>query len=400
MPASPNVSRKTPVVVAGAARTPIGKFKGAFSEVPAPRLGAVAVQEAMRRARIDPREVSELFFGCVIQAGLYQNCARQVVVYSGIPESVSGTTLNMVCGSGMQAIAQGVRAIQEDPEAIVVAGGTENMTRAPYLLPRGRMGFNLGHAEVLDSMVTDGLWDVYNDFHMAMGGEIMAERLHLTREMCDEYALRSQTFALKATESGRFAKEIAPVVVATKDQTVLVERDEGIRPDTTLEALARLPTAFKKDGVLTAGNCSQISDGASATVLMSATKARDVGVEPLGTIGDFCSQAVKPEDVMFAPIPCVKKLMKRTGFTMDDFELVEHNEAFSVASVGVRRELDIPWEVFNLCGGAVALGHPIGCSGNRIVVTLLHSMKEKDVHRGLATLCIGGGDAMAMVLER
>ena len=394
------MSRKTPVVVAGAARTPIGKFKGAFSEVPAPRLGAVAVQEAMRRARIDPREVSELFFGCVIQAGLYQNCARQVVVYSGIPESVSGTTLNMVCGSGMQAIAQGVRAIQEDPEAIVVAGGTENMTRAPYLLPRGRMGFNLGHAEVLDSMVTDGLWDVYNDFHMAMGGEIMAERLHLTREMCDEYALRSQTFALKATESGRFAKEIAPVVVATKDQTVLVERDEGIRPDTTLEALARLPTVFKKGGVLTAGNCSQISDGASATVLMSATKARDVGVEPLGTIGDFCSQAVKPEDVMFAPIPCVKKLMKRTGFTMDDFELVEHNEAFSVASVGVRRELDIPWEVFNLCGGAVALGHPIGCSGNRIVVTLLHSMKEKDVHRGLATLCIGGGDAMAMVLER
>ncbi len=391
---------KTQVVVAGAARTPIGKFKGAFSEMPAPRLGAVAVQEALRRASIEPKDVSELFFGCVIQAGLYQNCARQVVIYSGIPERVSGTTLNMVCGSGMQAIAQGVRKIQEDPEAIVVAGGTENMTRAPYLLPRGRQGFNLGHAEVLDSMITDGLWDVYNDFHMAMGGEIMAERLHLTREMCDEYALRSQTLALKATESGRFAKEIAPVTLEREDKKVVVSRDEGIRPDTTLAALARLPTVFKEDGVLTAGNCSQISDGASATILMSEAKAREIGVDPLGMIGDFCSQAVKPEEVMFAPIPCVKKLMKRTGFHMDDFELVEHNEAFSVASVGVRRELDIPWDVFNLCGGAVALGHPIGCSGNRIVVTLLHSMKEKDVHRGLATLCIGGGDAMAMVLER
>ncbi len=394
------MSRATKVVVAGAARTPIGKFKGAFSEMPAPRLGAVAVKEALHRANVEPKDVGELFFGCVIQAGLYQNCARQVTIYSGIPESVSGTTLNMVCGSGMQAIAQGVRKIQEDHEAIVVAGGTENMTRAPYLLPRGRTGFNLGHAEVLDSMITDGLWDVYNDFHMAMGGEIMAERLRITRQQCDEYALRSQTLALKATESGRFAKEIVPVTLESKGKTVVVDRDEGIRPYTTLAALSKLPTVFKEDGVLTAGNCSQISDGASATVLMSEAKAREVGVDPLGTIGDFCSQAVKPEDVMFAPIPCVKKLMKRTGLTMDDFELVEHNEAFSVASVGVRKELDIPWEIFNLCGGAVALGHPIGCSGNRIVVTLLHSMKEKNVRRGLATLCIGGGDAMAMVLER
>ena len=394
------VSGQPRVVVAGAARTPIGKFKGAFSDIPAPRLGAVAVREAMRRAHIDARDVSELFFGCVILAGLYQICARQVVIYSGIPDSVSGTTLNMVCGSGMQAIAQGVRAIREDPEAIVVAGGTENMTRAPYLLPRGRMGFNLGHAEVLDSMITDGLWDVDNDFHMAMGGEIMAERLHLTREMCDEYALRSQSLALKAAESGRFAKEIAPVEVTIQGKKRPVDRDEGIRPDTTLAALAKLPTVFKKDGVLTAGNCSQISDGASATVLMSEANARAVGVDPLGSIGDFCSQAVKPEEVMFAPIPCVRKLLKRTGFKLDDFELVEHNEAFSVASVGVRRELGIPWDVFNLCGGAVALGHPIGCSGNRIVVTLLHSMKERGVHRGLATLCIGGGDAMAMVLER
>jgi len=390
----------TKVVVAGAARTPIGKFKGGFSDVPAPRLGAFAVKEAIRRANIEPRDVSELFFGSVIQAGLYQNCARQVVIYSGVPESVSGTTVNMVCGSGMKAIAEGVRTIEDDPEAIVVAGGVENMTRAPYLLPRGRQGFNLGHAEVLDSMITDGLWDVYNDFHMAIGGEIIAERLGLTREMCDEYALRSQTFANKAAESGRFAMEIVPVNVNVKGKEQTVDRDEGIRPDTTREALAKLPPVFKKDGVLTAGNSSQISDGASATVLMSERRARDVGVEPLGAIGDFCSQAVKPEDVMFAPIPCVRKLLKRTGLTMDDFDLVEHNEAFSSASVGVRKELGIPWEVFNVCGGAVALGHPIGCSGNRIVVTLLHSMREKDAHRGLATLCIGGGDAMAMVLER
>jgi acetyl-CoA C-acetyltransferase len=235
---------------------------------------------------------------------------------------------------------------------------------------------------------------------MAIGGEIIAERLRLTREMCDEYALRSQTFANKATESGRFAKEIVPVDVHVEEKKGTVARDEGIRPDTTRAALAKLPPVFKKGGVLTAGNSSQISDGASATVLMSERKAREIGVEPLGTIVDFCSQAVKPEEVMFAPIPCVRKLMKRTGFKIDDFDLVEHNEAFSSASVGVRKELDIPWEVFNICGGAVALGHPIGCSGNRIVVTLLHSMKETDSHRGLATLCIGGGDAMAMVLER
>ena len=235
---------------------------------------------------------------------------------------------------------------------------------------------------------------------MAIGGEIIAERLGLTREVCDEYALRSQTFANKATESGRFAKEIIPVETRIDGKEVTVNRDGGIRPDTTREALAKLPPVFKKDGVLTAGNSSQISDGASATVLMSERKAREIGVDPLGTIRDFCSQAVKPEEVMFAPIPCVRKLMKRTGLELDEFDLVEHNEAFSSASVGVRKELGIPWEVFNICGGAVALGHPIGCSGNRIVVTLLHSMKEKDAHRGLATLCIGGGDAMAMALER
>jgi len=395
-----NVSPKTKVVVAGAARTPIGRFKGAFSEVPAPRLGAFAAREAIRRANIEPKDVSELFFGSVIQAGLYQNCARQVVIFSGIPESVSGTTVNMVCGSGMKAMVEGVRAIEDDTDAIIVAGGTENMTRAPYLMPRARQGFNLGHAEVLDSMITDGLWDIYNDFHMAVGGEIMAERLGLTREMCDEYALRSQSFANKATESGRFAKEIVPVETRVDGKDVTVNRDGGIRRETTREALSRLLPVFKNDGVLTAGNSSQISDGASATVLMSERRAREIGVEPLGTIRDFCSQAVKPEEVMFAPIPCVRKLMKRTGMKLDEFDLVEHNEAFSSASVGVRKELDIPWEVFNICGGAVALGHPIGCSGNRIVVTLLHSMKEKDVNRGLATLCIGGGDAMAMALER
>ncbi|TLZ71581.1 MAG: acetyl-CoA C-acyltransferase, partial [Methanobacteriota archaeon] len=215
---------KTKVVVAGAARTPIGKFRGAFTEMPAPRLATFAVREAIRRASIEPKDVTELFFGSVIQAGLYQNCARQVVIFSGIPESVSGTTVNMVCGSGMKAIVEGVRAIEDDPEAIIVAGGVENMTRAPYLMPRARQGFNLGHAEVLDSMITDGLWDIYNDFHMAIGGEIIAERLGLTREMCDEYALRSQTLANKATDSGRFAKEIVPVEVEARGKKVNVDR--------------------------------------------------------------------------------------------------------------------------------------------------------------------------------
>jgi len=388
------------VVVASAVRTPIGKFKGAFTDLPAPRLGAVGVKEALVRAQVQPDQVSELFFGCVIQAGLYQNPARQVVIFSGIPESVSGTTVNMVCGSGMKAMAEGVRAIEKDPDAIIVAGGMENMTRAPYLLPRARMGHGLGHQEVLDSMITDGLWDIYNDFHMAIGGERIAEKLGLTREEIDAYALRSHQRAHQATESGRSRKEIVPVAVEQKGKKVLVEKDEGIRADSTAEKLASLPPVFKEGGVLTAGNSSQISDGASATVLMSERKAKDLGIDPLGTIVDLCSQAVRPEDVMFAPIPCVRKLMTRTGLKIPDFELVEHNEAFSSASVGVRQELDIPWDVFNIHGGAVALGHPIGCSGNRIVVTLLHSMIERDVHRGLATLCIGGGDAMAMVLER
>jgi acetyl-CoA C-acetyltransferase len=388
------------VVVASAARTPIGKFKGAFSETPAPKLGSAATKEAIARARIEPKDVTELFFGCVIQAGLYQNPARQVVIFSGIPDSVSGITVNMVCGSGMKAMAEGVRAIEHDPDAIVVAGGCENMTRAPYLLPRARMGHSLGHAEVLDAMITDGLWDVYNDFHMAIGGELIAEKLGLTREMCDRYALRSQMLANIATDSGRFAKEIVPVEIEAKGKTVKVEKDEGMRADTSMGALSRLKPAFKEGGVLTAGNSSQISDGASATVLMGERKAKEIGVDPMGTIVDFCSQAVAPADVMFAPIPCVKRLLAKNDMKIEDFDLVEHNEAFSSASVGVRRELGIPWDIFNTCGGAVALGHPIGCSGNRIVVTLLHSMKERDAHRGLATLCIGGGDAMAMILER
>src|SRR5256712_2208074 len=251
----------------------------------------------------------------------------------------------MVCGSGMKAMVEGVRAIQDDPDAIIIAGGTENMTRAPYLMPRARQGFNLGHAEVLDSMITDGLWDIYNDFHMAIGGGIIAERMGLTRGMCDEYALRSQTFANNATESGRFAEEIVPVETPSDEKEGTVERDGGIRPDTTREALARLPPGVKKDGGLTAGNSSPISDGPSATVLMSERKAREIGVDPLGTIRDFCSQAVKPEEVMFAPIPCVRKLMNRTGLKLDEFDLVEHNEAFSSASVGGRKEPGIPWEV-------------------------------------------------------
>jgi acetyl-CoA C-acetyltransferase len=394
------MSAGTGVVVASAVRTPIGKFKGGFSDTPAPRLGAVAVAEALRRAELQPAQVSELFFGCVIQAGLYQNPARQVLIFSGIPDSVSATTVNMVCGSGMKAMAEGVRAIQQDPDAIIVAGGVENMTRAPYLLPRARLGMGLGHQQVLDSMVTDGLWDVYNDFHMAIGGELIASKLGIPREEVDRFAHRSHTRAARATESGRFRKEIVPVRVERDGKAVTVEKDEGIRADTTLERLAQLPPVFQKGGVLTAGNSSQISDGASATVLMSERKARELRREPMGRIVDFCSFAVPPADVMFAPIPCVQKLMRRTGLRIGDFELVEHNEAFSSASVGVRSELGIADDIFNIHGGAVALGHPIGCSGNRIVTTLLHSMAERQVHRALATLCIGGGDAMAMALER
>jgi len=395
-----NASSRPRVVIASAVRTPIGKFKGAFSGMPAPKLGAVAIRAAVQRAGLEPGQVSELFFGCVLQAGLYQAPARQALIHGGVPSSVSATTINMVCGSGMKAMAEGVRAIEHDPQAVIVAGGMENMTRAPYYLPEARLGLGLGHAEVRDAMVTDGLWDPYNDFHMGVAGERIAQKLGITRQDVDAFALRSHQRAHGATTSGRFAKEIVPVEVEQRGKPLRVENDEGIRPDTSLDSLAKLKPAFQKDGVLTAGNASQISDGASATVLMSEGQAAELGVKPLACIVDFCSFAVPPEDVMFAPIPCVQKLLKRTGLRIADFDLVEHNEAFSSASVGVRSELGIPDEVFNIHGGAVALGHPIGCSGNRIVVTLLHSMLARDARRGLATLCIGGGDAMAMVLER
>jgi acetyl-CoA C-acetyltransferase len=386
--------------VVGAARTPIGRFKGAFSGVPVPRLGSTAVREALARARVEPKHVSELYFGNVIQAGLGQNPARQVLLGAGIPAGVSATTLNMVCGSGMQAIAQGVRRIHEDPDAIVVAGGMEGMTRAPYLLPQGRMGFGLGHAEAQDAMLVDGLQDAYDHTHMGLAGEYIASKVGLTRAEVDAFALRSHQRAHAATESGRARKEIAPVEVVRDGKPAVVEKDEGVRADTTLEKLGKLKPAFAPEGVLTAGNASQISDGASATVLMSEARARALRVEPLAFIRDFCSQAVEPRDVMFAPIPCTLKLLRRASLKMDDFDLVEHNEAFSSASIGVQRELGIADDVFNIRGGAVALGHPIGCSGNRIVVTLLHSMLEKGAERGLATLCIGGGDAMSMALER
>jgi acetyl-CoA C-acetyltransferase len=391
--------RRSRVVVASAARTPIGKFKGSFRDTPAPKLGSAAVREALRRARLEPAQVSELFFGSVIQAGLGQNPARQVLLGAGIPASVSATTINMVCGSGLKSIAEGVRAIEHDPQAVVVAGGTENMTRAPYLLPNARLGLGLGDQKVVDSMIHDGIWDAYHDFHMGVAGELIAKKLGITRQDVDRFALRSHTLADEATRSGRFAQEIVPVEVQLDGKPARVERDEGIRPS-SLEQLARLKPAFRPDGVLTAGNASQISDGASATVLLHEARARELGIEPLGTIVDFCSFAVPPEEVMFAPIPCTQKLLRRTGLAMKDIGLVEHNEAFSSASVGVQRELGVPDDIFNIHGGAVALGHPIGCSGNRIVTTLLHSMVERDVHRGLATLCIGGGDAMSIILER
>lgn len=384
------------VVIASAVRTPTGKFKGGFADTPATQLGAHAVRAAVHRAGLQPAQVTELYFGCVIAAGLGQNPARQALLHGGIPDSVSATTVNMVCGSGMQAMAQGVRRIHEDPQAIVVAGGMENMTRAPYLLPKARLGMGLGHQQVQDSMLTDGLWDAYNDIHMALAGERIAQQHKLTREDVDAFAQRSHHRAAQATASGRFAKEIVPVQASK----ATVAQDEGIRADTTREGLAKLKPVFQADGVLTAGNCSQISDGASATVLMSEAKAQELGVKPLATIVDFCSYAVPPLEVMSAPIPCVRKVLQRTGLRMADFDLVEHNEAFSSASVAVQQALEVPEERFNIHGGAVALGHPIGCSGNRIVVTLLHSMLERNARRGLATLCIGGGDAMAMVLER
>jgi acetyl-CoA C-acetyltransferase len=385
------------VVIAGACRTPIGKYGRAFRNVEAVKLGSLAVAEAVRRAGLVPADVEEVILGNVIQAGLGQNPARQAALLGGLPDRVGAVTINKVCASGMKSIAIAADAVRAGSADLVVAGGMESMSRAPYLVKEARWGIGYNHVEFLDAMVHDGLWDAYNRFHMGVTGEVVSERFRVTREDQDAFALESHRRAARATSEGRFKAEILPVEVPGSTP---VEADEGIRPDTSLDKLARLTPVFREGGLVTAGNASQLSDGASAMVVLSRDAADRHGVAPLARIVDYVTAGTKPEWVMEAPIPAVRKLLKKTGLSVDDFDLVEHNEAYAAASLAVMRELGIPHEKLNVNGGAVALGHPLGCSGARILTTLAYAMRERNAKRGLATLCLGGGNAMAMVLER
>jgi acetyl-CoA C-acetyltransferase len=389
------------VIIAGV-RTPIGKFQGSLSEISATKLGAAVVREVVKRANIDPASVNECIMGNVVSAGLGQNPARQAAIFGGLPPSVGAMTVNKVCGSGLKSVALAAQAIQTGNSEIVVAGGMESMTNAPYLLPNARKGYRLGNATMLDSMITDGLWDIYNDYHMGNTGENVAEKYHISREEQDEFAVNSHRKAVSATKECRFKAQIVPVEVPgkKKGETVLFEKDEGPREDTTIEALRALKPAFKKDGTVTAGNAPSVNDGAAAVVVTSAQTAEKLGAKPMARIVAQATSGVDPKWVMMAPVDAVRQLWQKTGWNKDEVDLYELNEAFSVAAIAVTRELGLNMDKVNVNGGAVALGHPIGATGARILVTLLYEMIRRDVKKGIAALCLGGGNAVGLAIER
>ncbi|MGA1820488.1 MAG: acetyl-CoA C-acetyltransferase [Thermoplasmatota archaeon] len=388
-------------VIVSAVRTAQGKFSGALKDFTATKLGSIAIKGAIERAGIGPEDVDEVIMGNVVSAGQGQNVARQASLGAGVPVEVGAFHVDKVCGSSLKAVILAAQAIKCGDADVIVAGGMESMTNCPYILDQARFGYRLFDGKIIDSMVKDGLWDVYNDFHMGHTGEVVAERCQLTREEIDEFAAWSHQKAAKATNEGSFKDEIVPVEIPQKKaDPIIFDKDEGIRYDSTVEAMAKLKPFFKEGGVVTAGNASQLTDGASAVVVMAEEKAKELGLEVLGRIVDYNTVGVEPAHVMYAVVPGVKQLLEKTGFTIDDIDIVEHNEAFSSASVGLMKELNIPREKFNVNGGAVALGHPIGSSGSRILVTLLHAMKRLGKHRGLATICLGGGNAVSMIVER
>ncbi|MEM0493329.1 MAG: thiolase family protein [Candidatus Thermoplasmatota archaeon] len=388
------------VVIVSAVRTAQSKFDGMLKGFSAQQLGGIVIKESVRRACIRSEDVDEVIMGNVVSAGLGQNVARQAAILAGIPYHTGCLHVDKVCGSSLKAVIIAAQAIKSGDAECVVAGGMESMSNTPYLLDKARFGYRLFDGRLIDAMVHDGLWDVYNNFHMGMTGEIIAEKYNVTRRECDEFALWSHQKAAKATDKGRFKEEIVPIEIKKKEGMIVFSSDEGIRRDASIESLSKLKPFFKEDGVITAGNASQITDGASAVVVMSKKKAKDMGLETLATIVGYNTAGVKPEYVMEAPIVGVKKLLDKTGFTIDDIDLFEHNEAFSSASVAVMKELNIPREKYNIHGGAIALGHPIGASGARILVTLLHALKTYNKKRGLATICLGGGHAVSMIIER
>ncbi|MCU1285664.1 MAG: acetyl-CoA acetyltransferase family protein [Acidobacteriales bacterium] len=391
------------IVILSGARTPIGKFQGSLSDFSAVQLGAIAVREAVSRAKVDPAQVDECIMGNVVSAGLGQNPARQAALGGGLPDTVGAMTVNKVCGSGLKAVGLAAQAIQTGNSGIVVAGGMESMTNTPYLLPNARKGYRLGNGQIVDSMVHDGLWDIYNDYHMGNTGENVAEKYGITRQEQDEYALNSHRRAIAAWKECRFSSQVVPVELPAKkkgEAPVKFEKDESPREDTSIESLSKLKPAFKKDGTVTAGNAPGVNDAAAAVVVSSYARAKQLGIEPMARIVAQSTSGVDPKWVMMAPVGAIRKIWEKTGWKNEEVDLYELNEAFSVAAIGVTRELGLDLNKVNVNGGAVALGHPIGASGARVLITLIYEMIRRDAHKGIAALCLGGGNAVAMALER
>ena len=388
------------VVLAGACRTAIGSMGGSLSTTPAVDLGAIVIKEALKRAGVPADKVDAVYMGCVIQAGLGQNVARQSSIKAGVPVEVPAMTINIVCGSGLNCVNMAAAMIQAGEADIVVAGGMENMSMAPYALKNARYGYRMGNAPMVDTMVNDALWDAFNDYHMGITAENVAEQWGLTREQLDEFSANSQQKACAAIEAGKFKDEIVPVEVKKKKETIVFDTDEGPRPGTTAEGIARLRPAFKKDGMVTAGNASSINDGAAAIVVMSEEKAKVLGVTPMATWVAGALGGVVPYIMGVGPVAATKKVMEKTGLTVADMDLIEANEAFAAQSLAVAHDLEFDMSKVNVNGGAIALGHPVGASGCRILVTLLHEMAKRDAKKGLATLCIGGGMGCATIVER
>ncbi|OAN29272.1 acetyl-CoA C-acetyltransferase [Pseudomonas oryzihabitans] len=389
------------VVIVAATRTAVGSFQGSLANVPAVELGATVIRALLEQTNVAPAAVDEVILGQVLTAGAGQNPARQAAVKAGLPHEVPALTLNKVCGSGLKAVQLAVQAIRCGDAEIVVAGGMENMSLAPYVLPKVRTGLRLGHAELVDTMISDGLWDAFNDYHMGQTAENLVQKYGISREAQDAFAARSQQRAAAAVESGRFREEITPVAIPQrKGEPLLFDTDEGIRADTTAEGLARLRPAFTKDGSVTAGNASSLNDGAAAVLVMSAAKATALGLTPLAHVAAYASAGVDPAIMGIGPVSATRKTLEKAGWRLADLDLIEANEAFAAQALAVGQELGWDDDKVNVNGGAIALGHPIGASGCRVLVTLLHELRRRDGRRGLATLCIGGGQGVALAVER
>ena len=388
------------VVIASAVRTAIGNFNGSLSPFSAAELGAVVIQESLRRAGVEGSIVDEIIMGNVLQAGLGQNPARQASVKAGLPVDIPSLTINKVCGSGLKAVNLAAQAIMAGDADIIVAGGMESMTNSPYLLDKARSGYRMGHGKVIDSMIQDGLWCAFNDYHMGITAENVAAEFGITREMQDQLAADSQSKAVKAIAAGAFKQEIAPVTIKSKKGEIVFDTDEYPKSDTTAEKLGGLRAAFKKDGTVTAGNASGINDGAAALVVMSADKAKQLGIKPIARIRGYASGGVDPRIMGMGPVSATRKALAKAGLAVSDLDLIEANEAFAAQFLAVGKQLEFVSEKVNVNGGAIALGHPIGASGTRILVTLLHAMEARQANIGLATLCIGGGQGVATIVER